>query len=94
MLNLFPFSIQMPLSTPDASAFTRLKKLSSAQAQTRENTVKPLSHLYQPYIPTAGVRDFLSSTAQNGIYSGFTRQLPTTKSMTNRVGYIAAKYTR
>lgn len=84
----------MPVSTPDASAFTRLKKLSSAQAQTRENTVKPLSHLYQPFIPTAGVQDFLSSAASNNKFTSFIRQLPTTKVMTNNVGYIAAKYTR
>ena len=77
----------MPVSTPDASAFTRLKKLSSAQAQTRENTVKP-------FIPTAGVQDFLSSAASNNKFTSFIRQLPTTKVMTNNVGYIAAKYTR
>ncbi len=84
----------MPISTPDASAFTRLKKLSSAQAQTPQNTVKPLSHLYQPFIPTAGVRDFLSSTTQNKAIPAFTRQLPTTRPMNNNVAYIAAKYIR
>jgi hypothetical protein len=84
----------MPVSTPDASAFTRLKKLSAGQAQTPKNTVEPLTHLYQPFIRSAGVMDFLSSTNQNKIYTGFTRQLPTTKVMTNNVGYIRAKYTR
>lgn len=84
----------MPISTPDASSFTRLKKLSSAQAQTPQNTVKPLSHLYQRVIPSAGVTDFLSSTVGNKSVPAFIRQLPTTKSMTNRVTYIPAKYTR
>ena len=84
----------MPISTPDASAFTRLKKLSSAQAQTPQNTVKPLTHLYQPFIPTAGVRDFLSSTTQNKAIPAFIRQLPTTKRMNNNVTYISAKYIR
>ena len=84
----------MPVSTPDASAFTRMKKLSSGQAQTQQNTVKPLSHIYQPFIRTAGVRDFLSSTAANNIFISLTRQLPTTKNLSQRVGYIAAKYTR
>jgi hypothetical protein len=84
----------MPVNAPDASAFTRLKKLSSAQAQTPQNTVKPLSHLYQPIIPTAGVREFLWTTATNKTIATFTRQLPTTKVMTNRVVYIAPKYTR
>lgn len=84
----------MPVNAPDASAFTRLKKLSSAQAQTPQNTVKPLSHLYQPIIPTAGVREFLWTTATNKTIATFRRQLPTTKVMTNRVAYIAPKYTR
>ena len=84
----------MPITTPDASAFTRLKKLSSAQAQTPQNTIKPLTHLYQPYIPTAGVTDFLSSTNQNKSVPAFLRQLPTTRSLTNRVVYIRTPYIR
>ena len=84
----------MPISTPDASAFTRLKKLSSAQAQTPENTIKPLTHLYQPYIPTAGVNDFLSSTNQNKVVPAFLRQLPTTRSLNNNVTYIRTPYIR
>lgn len=84
----------MPISTPDASAFTRLKKLSSAQAQTPQNTIKPLTHLYQPYIPTAGVNDFLSSTNQNKLFVPFLRQLPTTRNLNNRVVYIRTPYTR
>jgi hypothetical protein len=84
----------MPVSTPDASAFTRLKKLSAGSSQTPQNTVKPLSHLYQPFIRTAGVTDFLSSTTGNKTIPAFIRQLPTTKVMTNRVTYIAAKYIR
>lgn len=84
----------MPISTPDASQFTRLKKLSSGQSQTPQNTVKPLSHLYQPFIRTAGVSDFLSSTNANKVIPAFIRPLPTTKSTTARVGYIAAKYIR
>ena len=84
----------MPISTPDASAFTTLKKLSSAQAQTPQNTVKPLTHLYQRVIPTAGVTDFLSSTVQNKSVPAFIRQLPTTKALTNNVAYIRTLYTR
>jgi hypothetical protein len=84
----------MPVNAPDASAFTRLKKLSSAQAQTPNNTVKPLSHLYQPFIKTAGVSEFLWATATNKTIATFKRQLPTTKVMTNNVVYIAPKYTR
>lgn len=84
----------MPVNAPDASAFTRLKKLSSAQAQAQQNNVKPLSHLYQPFIKTAGSTDFLWTTATDKTIATFTRQLPTTKVMTNRVAYIAPKYTR
>lgn len=84
----------MPISTPDASAFTRLKKLSSAQAQTPQNTVKPLTHLFQTYIPTAGVTDFLSSTNQNKSVPAFLRQLPTTRSLNNNVTYIRTPYIR
>jgi hypothetical protein len=84
----------MPVNAPDASAFTRLKKLSSAQAKPSDNSVKPLSHSYQPTVSTSGVRDFLWTTDVNKTIPVFTRQLPTTKVMTNRVVYIAPKYTR
>jgi hypothetical protein len=84
----------MPISTPDASQFTRLKKLSAAQAQTPTNTVEPLTHLYQPFIRSAGVTDFLSSTALNKVYGPRLRTLPTTKNLSQTVGYIRAKYTR
>jgi hypothetical protein len=56
--------------------------------------VKPLSHLYQPFIKTAGVSEFLWTTATNKTIATFKRQLPTTKVMTNNVVYIAPKYTR
>lgn len=84
----------MPVNAPDASQFTRLKKLSAAQAQTPQNSVKPLSHLYQPYIRTAGVTDFLASTAGNRVFSFFSRPSPTTKNLSQVVSYIPTKYIR
>ena len=84
----------MPVNAPDASAFTRFKKLSSAQAKPSDNNVKPLSHSYQPIIRASGAREFLWTTATNKTIATFKRQLPTTKVMTNNVVYIAPKYTR
>ena len=84
----------MPVNAPDASAFTRFKKLSSAQAKPSDNNVKPLSHSYQPTVTTSGAREFLWTTATNKTIATFRRQLPTTKVMTNNVVYIAPKYTR
>lgn len=80
----------MPI-VPDASAFTQKKRLSAFQAQTPQNTVKPLTHLYQPMIRTAGVTDFLVSDSINKLTAPTLRQIPTTKSMTNRVTYIAKR---
>ena len=70
------------MPTPDASAFTRQKKLSSHQAQTPTNTVKPLSHLYQPIIRTSGLTDFLPSFSNKNI-SLRTGSLPWSKSGPN-----------
>ena len=70
------------MPTPDASAFTRQQKLSSHQAQTPTNTVKPLSHLYQPIIKTSGLRDFLPSFS-NKVVAPRTGALPWSKSGPN-----------
>lgn len=52
------------MPTPDASAFTRQKKLVALAARGKNaenNGIKPLSHLYE-YVPqTAAVQDFLPS---------------------------------
>ena len=48
----------MPHQTPDASAFTRMRKFNAIQ-QRNVNDVKYLTHLYQ-YVPrTSGLPDFL-----------------------------------
>ena len=82
----------MPI-VPDASAFTQKRRMVAHQAQTPQNTVKPLTHLYAPMIRTAGVTDFLITDSIKNTRP-FKLQLPTTKIMTNRVTYLAAKYTR
>lgn len=84
----------MPISTPDASQFTRLKKLSSAQAQTPQNSVKVLTHLYMPFIRTAGVTDFLSSTVTNKITVPRLRPLAAAKSLSQIVAYNRPQYIR
>lgn len=49
------------MPTPDASAFTRQRKLRAVSAQSRTSNQKVVTHLYQ-YVPTtAGVTDFLPS---------------------------------
>lgn len=79
----------MPI-VPDASAFTQKKRMVAHQAQTPQNSVKPLTHLYAPMIRTAGVTDFLrSDTIKNTRV--LKSQIPTTKVMTNNVTYIAHK---
>jgi len=82
------------MPTPDASAFTQKKRLMAFQAQTPSNTVKPLSHLYQPMIRTAGVSEFLVSDQRVKNTLIRTLQVPTTKIMTNNVAYIADKRLR
>lgn len=77
------------MPTPDASAFTRQKKLSSHQAQTPENTVKPLTHLYQPIIRTSGLQDFLPSFG-NKVMSPKTGFLPYSRARQN-VTYLSKK---
>jgi hypothetical protein len=79
------------MPTPDASAFTQKKRLMAFQAQTPLNTVKPLTHLYQPMIRTAGVSEFLPTdqAVKNTLIRKL--QIPTTKVMTNNVVYIADK---
>jgi len=77
------------MPTPDASAFTRQKKLASHQAQTTTNTVKPLTHLYQPIIRTSGLTDFLPSFA-NKVMSPYTRSLPWSRTSQN-VTYLSKK---
>jgi len=77
------------MPTPDASAFTRQKKLGSHQAQTPTNTVKPLTHLYQPIIRTSGLTDFLPSFS-NKVVSPYTRSLPWARTSQN-ITYIANK---
>ena len=77
------------MPTPDASAFTQQKKLGAHQAQTPANTVKPLTHLYQPIITTSGLRDFLPSFS-NKVMSPKTPTLPWARTSQN-VAYIAKK---
>ena len=77
------------MPTPDASAFTNQKKLVAHQAQTPQNTVKPLTHLYQPIITTSGLRDFLPSFS-NKFMSPRTGALPWARTSQN-VAYIAKK---
>lgn len=60
----------MPHNTPDASAFTRMKKFNAIQ-ERNVNDVKYLTHLYQ-YVPrTSGLPDFLANP--NAINTEFTR---------------------
>jgi len=80
------------MPTPDASAFTRQSKLRAFQAQTPQNTVKPLSHLYQPIIATSGLADFLPSFS-NKVMSPYTRALPWARTSQN-VTYIDNKRIR
>lgn len=55
------------MPTPDASAFTRQKKLRSVSAQSRTDNQKVFTHLYQ-YVPTsAGVTDFLPSFTNKSV---------------------------
>lgn len=50
----------MPHQTPDASAFTRMKKFNSIQ-ERNVNDVKYITHLYQ-YVPrTSALPDFLAN---------------------------------
>ena len=77
------------MPTPDASAFTNQKKLGAHQAQTPTNTVKPLTHLYQPIIRTSGLTDFLPSFS-NKVVRPFTRSLPWARTSQN-ITYIANK---
>ena len=67
--------IRMPV--PDASAFTRQKKLNAIQ-ERNVNDVKYLTHLYV-YVPTAtGLVDFLPSyqTKSAQPFTGTPRGLP------------------
>jgi hypothetical protein len=82
------------MPTPDASAFTQKKRLMAFQAQTPSNTVKPMSHLYQPMIRTAGVSEFLVSDQRIKNTQIGKLQIPTTKVMTNNVVYLADKRLR
>lgn len=51
------------MPTPDASAYTQMKRYSSTQSKATDtpNAVKPLTHLYQPNIRASNVKgvDFL-----------------------------------
>ena len=77
------------MPTPDASAFTQQKKMVAHQAQTPTNTVKPLTHLYQPIIRTSGLTDFLPSFS-NKFMSPKTGALPWSRTSQN-IAYIANK---
>ena len=77
------------MPTPDASAFTRQQKLEAHQSQTPANTVKPLTHLYQPIIRTSALRDFLPSFS-NKVVSPKTGSLPWSRTIQN-VTYIDKK---
>ena len=80
------------MPTPDASAFTNQKKLGAHQAQTPANTVKPLSHLYQPIIRSSGLQDFLPSFS-NKVVRPLTRALPYSRGAQN-LTYIDNKRVR
>lgn len=80
------------MPTPDASAFTRQSKLRAFQAQTPQNTVKVMSHLYQPIIRTSGLADFLPSFS-NKVVRPYTRNLPWARTSHN-ITYIDNKRIR
>ena len=80
------------MPTPDASAFTRQKKLRAFQGQTRDNNVKVFTHLYQPIIRTSGLPDFLPSFT-NKVVAPTKRALPWSRAIQS-VTYIPAQRIR
>jgi hypothetical protein len=46
------FHAERQMPTPDASAYTQMKRYSSTQSKSTDNAnaVKPLTHLYQPNV--------------------------------------------
>lgn len=81
----------MPYNTPDASAFTTMKKFNAIQ-ERNVNDVKYLTHLYQFVPRTSGLSDFLKNpTAFNTQYT-YNKLGMTTPS--NTFTYVRQKYIR
>ena len=71
------------MPTPDASAFTQFKRVSTFDNQNRTGNVKMITHLYRPMINALNIADFLPSfVSENGV--PFTRFTKTTAMKSNQ----------
>lgn len=79
------------MPTTSASQFTQFKRTSAYQNQKRDGGIKVITHLYQPYVTTTGLLDFLHNpVAPDRPHNGFYK---TTALKSNQnYSYAAPKY--
>ena len=76
-----------------ASQYTQYVRSNAYQAQKRDGGVKMITHLYQPYVTTTGLSDFLTNpNTPDRHYAGFYKT--TAMKGNQNYSYAAAKYIR